>query len=307
MGAKRVTIKDVARASGVSPTTVSFVLNSTRGQTIPEATRERVRDAAHALGYVANGIGRALREGTSRVVLLNVGLSKGGPALEGFIHGMSEELASHGYSLLVQHGIHDHALQTAIASISPRTVVNIAEPFAADDPDNPEGGAVYGMVSHTVTQLGYLVKRGHTHLAFALPALGSPFQEQRQEHVIEVTEQLGINTMTPFRIGKTRDATAEAITRLCAALPKVTAIAAFDDETALAILAALPEIGLTAPTDLAVIGFGDSAFGELWAPTLTSVHIDSERLGEHAARVALAIEDQPVPSHGSRVIVRESA
>ena len=50
--AVRITLKDVARASGVSPTTVSFVLNNTPGQTIPELTRQRVRQSATELGYL---------------------------------------------------------------------------------------------------------------------------------------------------------------------------------------------------------------------------------------------------------------
>ena len=60
----RVTITDVAAASGVSRATVSFVLRDSPGQSISAPTRERVRQAARDLGYVPHGIARALREGT---------------------------------------------------------------------------------------------------------------------------------------------------------------------------------------------------------------------------------------------------
>ncbi len=60
----RATLNDVAAASGVSRATASFVLRDSPGQSISAATRERVRAAARALGYVPNGLARALREGT---------------------------------------------------------------------------------------------------------------------------------------------------------------------------------------------------------------------------------------------------
>lgn len=295
-----MTIKDVAKASGVSPATVSFVLNETRGQTIPAATRERVRQAAHDLGYVTDGIGRALREGTSRVVLLDVGPLHGGPILEGFIVGMSNELAVHGYSLLVQHGTHDRALQSAIAAISPRAVVDIAGPFAAVDPDNAEGGSAFGMLSHALTQLGHLVARGHRRIAFGLPDSERP--SPRWDHVRDAARHLGIAEPTPVRI-----AGQHALAHLLREHPDITAVAAFDDETAVTILGAMADLRLSAPDDLAVIGFGDSDFGSLWRPALTTVHVDAPELGQHAARVALGIDDLPPLARGSRVIVRASA
>ena len=63
MNAKRATLRDVAATAGVSRALAGFVLGDDHGKSIPEATRERVRDAARSLGYVPHGIARALREG----------------------------------------------------------------------------------------------------------------------------------------------------------------------------------------------------------------------------------------------------
>src|SRR3954452_7624144 len=63
------TSTDVARAAGVSRSTVSFVLNDAPGVRIPAATRERVHAAAAELGYVANRAAADLRRGASRTVL----------------------------------------------------------------------------------------------------------------------------------------------------------------------------------------------------------------------------------------------
>jgi DNA-binding LacI/PurR family transcriptional regulator len=77
--AKRATLRDVAAAAGVSRALAGFVLGDDHGKSIPEATRERVRAAAQSLGYAPHGIARALREGSSRVVVL-LACQRGGPS-----------------------------------------------------------------------------------------------------------------------------------------------------------------------------------------------------------------------------------
>ncbi|MFK0287451.1 LacI family DNA-binding transcriptional regulator [Streptomyces sp. NPDC090499] len=100
----RVTLTDVAEASGVSRATVSFVLNDDPRQTISTATRERVLAAARDLGYVPHGIARALREGSSRIVVLNVDHGLEGNFSRSYVLGLDEELAAHDHVLLVRHG-----------------------------------------------------------------------------------------------------------------------------------------------------------------------------------------------------------
>ena len=55
----------------------------------------------------------------------------------------------------------------------------------------------------------------------------------------------------------------------------MTAVAAYDDDVALRVLAAMRALGLAAPADLAVIGFDDTDYGALVAPALTTVHVDA--------------------------------
>src|SRR4051812_46301198 len=65
---RRATATDAARASNVSQATVSYVMNNTPGQTIPQATRDRVLEAARRLGYVPNASAQILAGGGSRFV-----------------------------------------------------------------------------------------------------------------------------------------------------------------------------------------------------------------------------------------------
>jgi DNA-binding LacI/PurR family transcriptional regulator len=66
-------------------------------------------------------------------------------------------------------------------------------------------------------------------------------------------------------------------------------------------------LGLSAPGDLAVIGFDDNGYGALAAPALTTVHIDAEAHGRQAARAILGLPAGDLAPAPGRVIVRESA
>jgi DNA-binding LacI/PurR family transcriptional regulator len=103
-GSKRVTLRDVAAASGVSRATASPMLRDSPNQTISPATQARVRQAAQDLGYVPHGIARALREGSSRIVVLNVDPGLEGNYSRSCIRGLDEELAAHDHVLLVRQG-----------------------------------------------------------------------------------------------------------------------------------------------------------------------------------------------------------
>lgn len=87
----------------------------------------------------------------------------------------------------------------------------------------------------------------------------------------------------------------------------MTAFAAFDDDVALLILAAARDLGLSVPGDIAVIGFDDTQHGALFTPTLTTVHIDAEDHGRHAARAVLGLDTAAFTAAPAQVIARESA
>lgn len=307
----RATLKDVARASGVSTATVSFVLNDTPGQTIPEPTRARVREAARDLGYTPHRLARALREGTSRVVLLKLGDLRPGHSLDGFVTGMRQELWRRGHTLVVHPGGADRAaLAELVATLAPRAVVDLGRPYEGDGEDGEtegsDGGWADGLAAHTMTQLAYLAERGHTHVAFAVPAEAATggLAALRVRYAREAWSAVGGGDLRPVSISSESDAARVAVDGLRSRSAGVTAVAAFDDEVALRVLAAMADLGLSAPDDLAVIGFDDGPHGALWRPTLTSVHIDGEGFGRRAAREALGIDEAGERAVPDSVVVR---
>lgn len=301
--AKRVTLSDVAAASGVSRATVSFVLNDDPNQTISAATRDRVRRAAGELGYVPHGIARALREGSSRVVVLNVDWGLEGNYSRSYVRGLDEELAAHDHVLLVRHG-HSapQATQQVLDAIAPRAVLRLGDAYLIGHGDDRRDG----FAANVALQIGHLADRGHTHIAMALPEGDVPMSEVHLGFAQQAAQDRGLPPLTPFVVPRPRTAGTEAVGAFLSAHPDVTAVAAYADDIALRTMTALRDLGRTVPDDLAVIGFDDTEYGALVTPALTTVHIDAEAHGRIAARVALGLDPvAPTPALGS-VIVRES-
>lgn len=306
-GSRRVTLNDVAAASGVSRATVSFVLNDDPNQTISAATRERVKGAARDLGYVPHGIARALREGSSRIVVLNIDWGLEGNYSRSYVRGLDDELAAHDHVLLVRHG-HSapQSTQQILDTIAPRAVLRFAEPYLSGyEPDEEDWRS--GFAAHAALQIGYLADRGHSHMGMALHSHDYPLTELRLRFARATTDRLGLPPLTPFVVPRLREAGTEAVRAFRAAHPEVTAVAAFDDDTALRTLTALLDLGLGVPSDMAVIGYDDTEYGALVTPALTTVRIDAEAHGRIAARVALGLDPGGITGAPGRVIERGSA
>jgi DNA-binding LacI/PurR family transcriptional regulator len=306
---QRVTITDVAAASGVSRATVSFVLRDSPNQSISAATRERVRQAARDLGYVPHGIARALREGTSRIVVLTIEVALDGNYARGYVRGLDAELAAHEHVLFVRYARGDthEGERRQIDALSPRAVLHFGEPYlTGHELDDSGGGWRDGLAAHVAAQVGYLAERGHTRIALALPGGGTPLRAVRQRFADQAAAALGLPPLVAFTVPR-EPVTAEYVRSFAAAHGEVSAVAAFDDDVALRVLAAMRELGLSAPADLAVIGFDDNGYGALTTPTLTTVHVDGEAHGRMAARSILRLDLAGLSPTPGQVVIRESA
>jgi DNA-binding LacI/PurR family transcriptional regulator len=305
----RVTLRDVAQASGVSRSTVSFVLNERADQTISIATQERVRQAARDLGYVPHGIARALAEGSSRVVVLYLDSRLEGNYSRTFIHGLDQELAAQGHVLLVRHGDRSpESTQQVLDTISPRAVLQFGGAYlSGHDLDDVGGGWRDGLAAHSAIQISYLAERGHTQIAIALPAVATPFSQARERFARETAESLGLPGLATLALPTGREDGARILQTTIAGHPGLTAVAALNDDLALRTLAAINDLGLTVPDDLAVIGYDETSYGALLTPALTTVRIDAEAHGRLFARLALGLDGSDISYEPGRVIVRDSA
>jgi DNA-binding LacI/PurR family transcriptional regulator len=302
----RVTLSDVAKASGVSRATVSFVLNDDPRQTISVATRERVLEAAQDLGYVPHGIARALREGSSRVVVLNVDWGMEGNFSRSYVRGLDEELAEHEHILLVRHGhANPEATQHVLDTIAPRAVLRLGEVYMRGH-EPVEEDWESGFAANAALQIRHLADHGHTRIALALPDHDFPLTDTRSGFAQEAARRMGLPPLEQFVVPRPRKAGAAAVEAFLAEHPDVTALAAFDDDIALRSITALRDLGRRVPEDVAVIGFDETEYGSLSTPALTTVHIDAEVLGRIAARAVLDIDTEGLAPVPGRIVVRES-
>ncbi|WP_034261426.1 LacI family DNA-binding transcriptional regulator [Actinospica robiniae] len=305
----RVTLKDVAAACGVSRSTAGFVLANDPRQKISEETRQRVHQAARDLGYVTHGVARALREGSSRVVVLEIDWIYEGNYSRSYIRGLSAELDAHDYDLLVRHGpVSPGATQRILDSIAPRAMLRFAEPYLTGrDLEDTGGGWVDGLAAHVALQINYLADKGHERIALALPETHTPLVGARRRLTLQHAGSLGLPEPVCFDIPADRDAARTRVERFRRENPQVSAVAAFTDDVALRAVTALRDLGATVPDDLAVMGYDDTEYGALVTPALSSVHIDAEVHGRRVARQALGLGAEGIATSAARVVARESA
>ena len=316
-GGRRVTSNEVARHSGVSRATVSYVLNGAPNQSISQETRQRVLAVAERLGYTPYAPARALRSGRSDVILFLIPEWPIGPSIASLVENLSAALAAGGLTLVVHaHPRTGRPVSELWKAISPAAVVNQQ---ALDDREadaarragmlvvtptyNVEGAGTFEDFQRGIgrAQAEHLVSRGHRRLGFALPdddRLGA-FADPRLSGVAETCHRLGLDPPTTRTLSLDSDSPQRAIGYWRRQRPGVTAVCAYNDDVALAILAGLRARGLTAPDDLAVVGVDDIPAAALAYPPLTTVATGMAALGRNLAMSVIdQLHDRPesVPS-----------
>ena len=320
--AKRATSADVARAAGVSRTTVSFVLNDKPGLSFPEETRNRVLAAARQLDYRPRASARALAAGRSDIVLLAVPDLPIGEGISRFIEELAAALAAHSLTLVTHlAGARSRPLPDVCATLE-ASVVTAVEYFSEEMAEalHRAGAQVVLPVQDSAPamreigriQAEYLVSRGHRCLGYALPAgvAHAPMARQRLDGAAAACAATGIDRPVAVEVSLDAASAAQAVGDWRSR--SVTGVCAFNDEVAMAVLAGARAHGLTVPTDMAVVGADDIPVARLAAPPLTTVAFDLHEAGRRRAEAIVAglknQETHPaMPALGPQVIRRESA
>lgn len=307
-----VTIKEVARAAGVSVATVSRVLNASGP--VHADTARRVHDVVRRLRYVPHGGARSLI--TSRTHTVGVVL----PDLYGeffseVIRGLDAAARRHRYHLLVS-STHADADELAALLRAMRGRVDglvlmspdvDAEALAAHLPDGlpvvllncaaADGAAAaiavdnHGGASAIVR---HLVELGHRRIALLAGAERNLDAQERRRGYRAALAAAGIALPPEYEVvGDFSEAGGHAAAaRILALDPRPTAVFAANDAMAIGALSALRAAGMRVPEDIAVAGFDDIPLARYMDPPLSSVHVDIGALGELAfERLEAAVRD----------------
>jgi DNA-binding LacI/PurR family transcriptional regulator len=312
---RRVTSADVARAAGVSRTTVSYVLNNTAHQKIPDDTRQRVFDAAAQLAYAPSAAARALRIGRTDTVLCLLPEWPISPAVGALLQNLSAALASRGLLLVVHPRSRDaRPISDVWKAITPAAVLTFEDlgreevaamraggiELIANLLGRPVRGRDFGVrLQRTgMLQVQHLAAAGHRRLGYAMPddQRVESFAQPRLEGVRQACAGLDLDEPIVCTVPLDPAAAAEAVRTWRAADPPVTGVCCYNDNVALAVLAGMRRLRLNAPGDLAVIGVDDIPTARLADPPLTTVTTDMQALGNHiAATIAPALRSESRP------------
>jgi LacI family transcriptional regulator len=284
---KRVTIKDVAAATGLSPAAVSYAMRGV--QTSPE-TQERVRHAAEELGYTGNAVARALARGrTGLVGILSGSLQDLGE--QRFVETLGRQLGRHDLHMVVVDAGGEPDRERMLARQLADQLVDglVISPLDPSDASWAEIGEVLPIVTvgdalagPTVGEvlfdnrtgvgmvLEHLHALGHRQIAVLTPSRPSTPDRPAERVVAEKCAALGLEATVVNTRHSIEDAT-EAAAALLADDPRPTAVFCLSDSIACGVYAAARSCRLEIPGDLSVAGYDDHPIACVVAPQLTSV------------------------------------
>jgi DNA-binding LacI/PurR family transcriptional regulator len=303
---------DIATRAGVSPATVSYVLNSKPGARVGDDTRRRIMEVAAELHYRPNAIARAMAVGLTHTVgvyqphtsfsplsgMWNTAVTRGiGEALHSrhfhlLLYGYREEEEPppaafidgrvDGLIILAPHVEDCLPLRLAEAGL-PVAVVGgrliDSDHAVCVDVDNVAGGRL-------ATE--HLAGLGHRRIAHIAGPQGVPNAIDRQAGYEQVMQAHGLKSCViagGFSEARGYQAALEALKRD----NRPTALFVANDIAALGALKACHELSLRVPQDVSIVGYDDTPVCELATPPLTSVRQPAQEMGRVAAESLLEL------------------
>jgi LacI family transcriptional regulator len=280
------TIRDVATTAGVSPATVSLVLNGRRGF-YSEATAKRVAAAADTLHYMPSALARSLRCGRSQAVAV-VGEAPddlhGAPMLA----AVHELACRFGYSVSLlpphddlRHQFGDRRFDVVLIARDVSQADSISESIAGSHQIVVAAGSVSSALPTRVPAAYWRDREGLRSLAEHLAGLGhrclaylAGHASPKGDELAAVAGALGLATAILLWPASRDDLAAGAgMAREALTLrPRPTALIGRTDAVALGALHAVLAAGLRVPEDISVAGYYDFAFSAYVTPALTTVY-----------------------------------
>lgn len=300
--ARPVTLKLLAEHLRLDPTTVSVVLNNVPGRSIPEATRQRIREAAQKFNYQPSFVARSLRNRRSMTIGILVPVLADGYHAE-VMTGIGDHLLERNYLYFIAH----HRHRTNLIERYPQMLVSrgtegiisvdthIEHPLPVPAVSVAGHRRIEGITNVVLDHdraaelvLRHLHDLGHRNIAFMR---GQPFSsdsDARWSSLTRAARNLGLMIRPELTIQLTRDLTSPelgypVVQQLLAFHRRFTALVCFNDIAAIGAIRALHDAQLRVPQDVSVVGFDDIAQAAFHMPSLTTVRQPLQQMGRLAA------------------------
>ncbi|MDA4893115.1 MULTISPECIES: LacI family DNA-binding transcriptional regulator [Microbacterium] len=301
-----VTLADVAKAAGLSGSTVSRALSAP--EKVNAQTRERVRRIAEEMGYVPNHTARSLTSGRTDILGLIVP-DIGNPFFPPIIKAVQARAQAKGRTVLIADtderpadepvragemrarvdGLivvsprSDGATLAQLASLGPAVFVNRVVPDQTSIVIDA-GDGMRQAVEH-------LAALGHRTIAYLNGPRRSWSNQQREKAVADAAAAFGL-TMREYGPFEPQVQSGVHAADLVLA-SDVTGVIAYDDLIALGVMARLNERHVTVGRDLSIIGVDDSPMSSMAYPTLTTVAVPGMQAGSAAVDALVRRLDSP--------------
>ncbi len=298
----RVSIKDIARAAGVSHSTVSRALSN--NPLVAQATRDRIQQIALELGYTPNAIARGLVTQQSHTIGVIV-TTIADPFAGEILRGIEEIAGSNRYRVILGTSHADPVREVAMVKSLREWRVDgvivassrvgarylpllneIGVPLVLIN-SQQEGPFTHSVavdnLESTTRAVQHLIQLRHRLIGY----LGGPSDHAAQRERLTGYQRALANagiTFDPSLVttGNGRAEGGEQVAQLVARSPTPTAFFCYNDMTAIGALHALKRCGLRVPDDVSLVGFDDIELALYVDPPLTTIHQPKDEMGHLA-------------------------
>lgn len=304
----RVTLKELARACGVSPSTAS---NALAGKPhVREGTREKVLRIAEEMGYAASPVARGLRMNRSWTIGLMVS-DISNPFFSEIARGIEDVIIGQGWHLILANtdydldkqayymrAMHNHKVDGLVLACLGSDNEDVVELQRAGvnfvllnrrhrriEADLVGLNNVHGMIQ----AMDHLSGLGHRRIAVIRGPSDSTVTDERYAGYREGLKRAKLAEDPALVVDGdlTIPSGRAAVESLLALADPPTAILATNDLMALGVMQALMMRGLRVPQDMSVVGFDDTYVADLPMVSLTTVHCPCREIGQAAAELLL--------------------
>lgn len=329
------TIKDIAKKSGYSITTVSRALNGYSD--VNEDTRKKIQSIADELQYYPNAIARSLvKKGSNTIGYILCGLQRGTKhvIIQEFLSAIYDFAYNVGYEVLImtvdssrqrpksylqfakEHNL-SGIIVSGITTDEPyyKEMINSEIPCVLIDlvADNIHVGSVttdnYNASRDVVS---YLYANGHRNIAFLNGKSSASVSMTRYSGFVDRMHELGLNLSLDYVLnGEFSEEIAYSEAKKFLSLhPEVTAIFCASDLMALGVMNAAKDLGIHVPKQLSLVGFDNIPIAQYTSPPLTTIQQDFYKMGHEATQMLYSIinnEDIPHTKKISYKLVERSS
>lgn len=314
---KKVTIRDIAKAAGVAPSTVSRAFNST--ERLSSDTTRRIFEIAERMGYVlpngAEGVATAKPDPGLRRLVGIVVADLTDSYCAAVTHAVEHECFGHGFSLIVSESRDSLAWERmaldallrqcdGVMMLNPRMggpeLREVSDSHAIVLANrNVKGVSNIGVdLSRGIGQaMNLFAVRGYERVTYLAGPTQLRDDAMRMRELEASCEEQGLELRRLWPAESTFEGGRAYADKYLE--DPTDAVIAYNDQMALGFMTALRERGLEVPRDCSVIGFNDDAVARISTPPLTSVRMSADELGSGLARLLLRRLERPEESGGA--------